>query len=158
MRKKILVHLLLVLVWLALTGEYTWVNFVFGFIVSYFALWLVDRTSDTKKYIQFIPRFIGFILFFIWELVKSNVMVAYEVATPSLNMKPGIVAFPMDVKSDLEIIILTSVIALTPGTSPVQISQDKRTLYIHGMNIGDRDEFVRDIKEGFERRIIQLFE
>ena len=158
MRKKILVHLLLVLVWLALTGDYAWVNFIFGFILSYFALWVVNRSDEAEKYIRFLPRLIGFGFFFIWELIKANMLVAYEVITPSLNMKPGIVAFPMSVKSDLEIIILTTVVALTPGTSPIQLSDDKKFLYIHAMNIGDRDEFVRDIQEGFERRIIQLFE
>ncbi len=158
MRRRFLVHILLVFIWLALTGDYSALNFVFGFIVSFFAMWQANRTDTAEKYFKLIPRAIGFVFFFLYELTKANIQVAYEVISPPLNMVPGIVEYPMDVKSDLEITLLANVISLTPGTFSLAVSNDKSVLYIHAMYIYDRDEFIQGVKNGFERRIIELFE
>jgi multicomponent Na+:H+ antiporter subunit E len=45
---------------------------------------------------------------------------------------------------------------MTPGTLSVDVSDDRGTLYIHAMYIDDIEEFRREIKEGFERRLLEL--
>lgn len=95
-------------------------------------------------------------MFFIWELTKANIQVAYEVVTPKFTMKPGIVALPLDAKSDLEITLLANLITLTPGTLALDVSTDRSVLYVHGMYVLDKKEFIQDIKQGFERRLLEI--
>lgn len=158
MRKRFLVHILLVFIWLALTGDYSWINILLGSIIGFFALWQANRTDTEERYFKFVPRAISFVFFFLYELTKANIQVAYEVISPPLNMKPGIIEYPLSVKSDLEITFLANVISLTPGTFSLDVSADKKMLYIHAMYIYDRDDFINSIKNGFEQRIIDLFE
>ena len=81
---------------------------------------------------------------------------AYDVITPHLYMRPGIVAVPLDAKTDQEITLLANLITLTPGTLSLDVSHDKRTLYVHAMFV-DSPESVRDsIKNGFEKRLLEL--
>jgi multicomponent Na+:H+ antiporter subunit E len=73
-------------------------------------------------------------------------------------MRPGVVAIPLDVQTDAEITLLANLITLTPGTLSLDVSTDRRVLYIHVMYIDNDDvEAVRrKIKEGFERRVLEV--
>jgi len=99
---------------------------------------------------------VGFIGFFIYELVKANIQVAYDVITPTLYMKPGIVSVPLDAETDIEITLLANLISLTPGTLCLDVSSDKRILYVHAMYIRDKEAFIHSIKNGFEKRLLSI--
>lgn len=143
-------------IWAALTGQFSYGNLIFGFILSYIILWVIDRGNKRSKYFTRFYQTISFIIFFIRELVKANMQVAYDVITPEDRMKPGIVAVPLDAETDLEIAVLANVITLTPGTLTLDVSTDRKTLYVHGVYVDDKEKFIRSIKEGFERRILNL--
>jgi multicomponent Na+:H+ antiporter subunit E len=53
--------------------------------------------------------------------------------------------------------LLANLITLTPGTLSLDVSADRRVLYIHVMYIDDDDldSIRRSIKEGFERRVLE---
>lgn len=156
MKVQFLLNLILTIVWVFLTGSLAFVNFIFGFLLSFVVLWIISRKQENRKYFVIAPRIIGFFFYFLYELFKANIQVAADVITPKFYMTPGIVAFPLDAKSDLEITLLANVISLTPGTLSLDVSEDKSTLYIHAMYVGDKDEFIAGIKNGFEKRILAI--
>ncbi|MEB2778431.1 Na+/H+ antiporter subunit E [Algoriphagus sp. D3-2-R+10] len=155
-KAKFLSNLLLSLVWIAITGAFTFENFVFGFALSFSLLWITSTNRRENKYFNRIPKLIGFVLFFLYELIKANVEVAYDVVTPKHFMKPGIVKIPLDARSDLEITLLANLISLTPGTLSLDVSDDRKVLYVHAMYVKDREDFVADIKNGFEKRLLEI--
>ncbi len=73
---------------------------------------------------------------------------------------PGVVAIPLDARTDLEITLLANLITLTPGSVSLDLSEDKRVLYVHAMYIdgGDIEAYRRSIKEGLERRVLELLQ
>lgn len=144
----LLLNLLLALAWISLTGEISEENFAFGFILGY----------GNSTYFLKVFRVINFVLYFLKELVIANIRVAIEVLTPNLKVKPAIVAIPLSVKSSQEITLLANLITLTPGTLSLDVSDDKKTLYVHTMYMGDADDFRRSIKEGFEKRVQEVFD
>ena len=156
MQNRFLMNILLALVWMALTGQFDFVNFVFGFVVSFFALLVIARGNRERGYFYRLPKIIGFFFFFLKELVKANLEVAYDVITPKFYMKPGIVKIELDAQSDLEITLLANLITLTPGTLSLDVSDDKKVLYVHAMYIRDREQFVQSIKQGFEKRLLEI--
>jgi len=156
MRTRFLLNNLLTFVWVALTGTFTFLNFAFGFLLSFGALWLINTSKSDEKYFQIVPRAIGFVFFFLYELVKANIHVAYDVITPTFYMTPGIVRVPLDAKTDFEITLLANLISLTPGTLSIDVSEDRKVLYVHSMYIEDKDKFIEGIKNGFERRLLKL--
>jgi len=157
MKTKFLSNILLTLIWVFLTGGYALNNFLFGFVLSFIILWIISSNENSgRKYFKIVPKVISFALFFLWEMIKANIQVAYEVITPPHNMKPGIVSLPLDAKTDLEITLLANLITLTPGTLSLDVSSDRSVLYIHSMYVLDRDEFIEDIKNGFEKRLLEI--
>jgi multicomponent Na+:H+ antiporter subunit E len=156
MKKLILLNLILTLVWVALTGSFEFVNFAFGFAVTFLILWVINKDAADRKYFRVIPSIISFFFFFIYELIKANIQVAYDVITPTFYMKPGIVSVPLDAKTDVEITLLANVISLTPGTLSLDVSDDKKVLYVHAMYVHDKDEFIKSIKNGFEKKLLNI--
>jgi len=51
---------------------------------------------------------------------------------------------------------LANLITLTPGTLSLDVSDDRKVLYVHAMYINDREQFVQSIKQGFERRLLEI--
>lgn len=155
--KLFILNVLLALAWVALTGQFTPVNLVAGFGLGYLLLWLVRPARETASYFRKIVQVISFFFFFLSELLIANLRVAYYVIRPSLTMRPGVVAIPLDLKSDAEITLLANLITLTPGSLSLDVSTDRRVLYVHAMYIDDVETFRREIKEGFERRVREVF-
>jgi multicomponent Na+:H+ antiporter subunit E len=67
------------------------------------------------------------------------------------------VAVPLDVTSDAEILLLSMLINITPGSLTLDLSEDRRTLYVHVMHMRSADASRREIKDGYERRVSRLF-
>lgn len=144
------------LMWVFLTGSYEVSSFTFGFLIGFIIMWLIGSHKGSNKYVKILPRIVSFIFYFLYEVIVANVQVAYEVMTPNLYVKPGIIKIPLDVETNVEISILANLITLTPGTLSIDVSDDKKVLYVHSMYVTDRDKFVHDIKNGFERRILLI--
>ena len=71
---------------------------------------------------------------------------------------PGVVAIPLDARTDAEIALLANLITLTPGSVSLDLSEDRRVLYVHAMYIdgGDVEAYRRSVKQGLERRVLEL--
>lgn len=151
-----LVNMLLALVWFIAMGKASVANLFTGFVVSYALLWWVKPIFAPTRYFEKLPQAARFILFFLWELVKSNLRVAWDVVTPRARRRPGIIAVPLSATTDAEITLLANVITLTPGTLSLDVSTDRRVLYVHTMFVDDPEKVVAGIKDGFERRVLEL--
>ena len=151
----LLLNILLALAWGALTAKFSPINLFFGFIIGYLILWLARRSSS---YFTKVPKVIGFVFFFFKELIRANLRVTYDVLTRSHHMRPGVIAIPLSLETDAQITILANLISLTPGTLSLDVSDDRRTLYIHAMYVDDVNQLRQEIKSGFERRVQEVFE
>jgi multicomponent Na+:H+ antiporter subunit E len=156
MQKRFLLNIVLTLIWIALTGSFTYINLFFGFIINFFVLWIVSRDSPDKRYFTIAFKIIGFFFFFLYEILKANFQVAYEVMTSNLHMKPGIVKLELEARTDLEITFLASLISLTPGTLVIDVSDDRKVMYVHGMYLEDRAKFIEFIKSGLEKPLLNI--
>lgn len=149
-------NLVLALAWAAMTAEFTLLNLGFGFVLGYLILYFAQRMFGHSNYYRKLRLLGEFIVFYIFDVISSTLRVAYDVATPSYYMKPGVVAIPLDARTDVEITLLSNLITMTPGTLAMDVSSDRRVLYIHAMYVEDEEALVRSIKNGLERRVLAL--
>ncbi len=156
MKSKFISNILLTFIWVALTGDFSFENYVFGFFLNFHILWLITYKRNRSKYFVIVPKLILLLVTFLYELIKANLEVAYEVITPKLKMTPGIIMVPLDVKSNMGITLLANMISLTPGTLSIDVSNDRKVLFVHAMYIKDREVFIKSIKNGFEKRILEI--
>lgn len=149
-------NILLAVIWALLTGRFDIVNLLIGFSLGYGLMALTRRAFPPTSYFAKVAQVTRFVLFFLKELVVASVQVAQQVLRPRLDIRPGIVAVPLDASTDLEITLLSIVISLTPGTLTLEVAPDRHALYVHGMDVRDGPEFVRKIKSGLEARTLEV--
>jgi multicomponent Na+:H+ antiporter subunit E len=151
--------ILLALAWAALQGEFTLGNLVVGYIFGYVILALLARGGVMPSgFASRVAHAVGLGIYFIWALVLANVKVALDVVRPRTAIQPAVVGIPLDITEDGEILLLSMLINITPGSVTIDLSDDRRTLYVHVMHMTDADQTRREIKEGFERRVKRVFE
>lgn len=158
---------LLAIVWAALQGSFAPYNLVMGVVLGGIIVWFTRplyTLSDTgdraytlleARPLRRIWRFFVLMAVFLWELVKSALQVAYLVLQPTLKMQPGVIAYPLNVQSGREITVLANLISLTPGTLSLEVTDDRRVLYIHAIFVEDEEAAdVRDsIKQSLEKHV-----
>jgi len=156
--KTFFLHLFLTLIWIMLTMSVSPENILFGFVVSFFVLWFAKRKSKDSKYFTRVPKTFSYLLFFVKEVIKGSLKIGYDIITPSHYMNPGIIAVPLDAKTDLEITLLANSITLTPGTTSLAVSEDKSTLYVYNVYIDktNKENSVLDIKNGLEKKLLEV--
>ena len=149
-------NMLLALAWAALQGDFSLSTLVVGHVVGYVILVALVRGGvlSPSPYIGRVHRVVGLLAYFLWELVRANLRLALDVATPRYHMKPGIIAVPLDATRDSEILLLSMLINTTPGSVALDVSPDRKLLYVHVMYITTPDAARNDIKTGFERRVL----
>ena len=149
-------NLLLALAWAALQGEFSLQTLVTGLVLGYVFLLALVRGGvlNPSPYIGRVHRVLGLAAYFFWELVKANFRLALDVATPRFSMKPGIIALPLDATEDSQILLLSMLINTTPGSVALDVSPDRKTLYVHVMYMDTPEAAREEIKKGFERRVL----
>ena len=149
-------NMLLALAWAALQGEFSLWTLLTGQVLGYLILVALVRGGvlNTSPYIGRVHRVVGLAAYFFYELLKANLRLALDVATPRFNMKPGIIALPLDATQDGQILLLSMLINTTPGSVALDVSPDRKTLYVHVMYMDTPEAARDDIKQGFERRVL----
>ncbi|MCJ9674669.1 Na+/H+ antiporter subunit E [Neorhizobium sp. BETTINA12A] len=152
-----ILSLVFAVVWVTVTGSATLQNLIFGFVLSTLALWIVRDEMGARGYWRRLGRILSLLALFLKELALSAWKVAVLVMSPRMDLKPGIFAFPLTVTRDFEITLLANLITLTPGTLSVDVSEDRKTLFVHAIDCSDVEATKRDIANGFERKIMEAF-
>ena len=103
-------------------------------------------------------RVLRLAVLFVYELFVSSLRVVWDVVTPTHLSRPGIVAMPLDAKGDGEILLVANLISLTPGSLSLDVSSDRKTLFVHAMFVDDPDALRRELKRGLERRVMEALD
>jgi multicomponent Na+:H+ antiporter subunit E len=148
-------NLFLALGFSAVRGQFTLTGLLAGFVVGYLALWVTKPLYPEATYFVRLPRILGLAGYFLYELVLSSFRVMWEVITPRHSSRPGIIGIELAARTDLEIMLVANMISLTPGTLSLDLSDDRRVLYVHFMFLDDPESARRDVRQGLERRVLE---
>lgn len=153
--KLALLIIVIALGWCAATDSFSLGNLVFGGLLAAVTLYLVRGKVGTGGYWKRAIAVLALTWLFIRELILSAVRVGILVLRPNLkaHLRPDMIEYPLTVESDVQIALLANLITLTPGTLSVDVSEDRKHLLIHAIDVPDREAVIRDIREGFERAV-----
>lgn len=106
--------------------------------------------------IQRVWHFLRYVGIFTKELAIANFQVAKLVLTPTMNIRPGFLALPLEAETDFEITSYANSITLTPGTISVHVEREHRVIIVHFLDLGgDHEAARREIKETLEDNILK---
>jgi multicomponent Na+:H+ antiporter subunit E len=119
----VLMFLLLFVSWVIFTASFDIMEIAAGAIISFVLAGLLGRVMSYKKAGRFLhPIRIGAMVFYVIQLVREEIKchldVGYRVITG--RIKPALVEFPTDLRSELGRTILGNSITVTPGTLTIR--------------------------------------
>jgi multicomponent Na+:H+ antiporter subunit E len=153
----ILANLLLALAWVGLNGRFTLDSLTIGAMIGRIVLMILakgDVLSRTE--VRRVERAFSLLLYLLWQIVLANFRLAKDVLSVRHRMRPGVIRLPLSVTTDGEILLLSAMINITPGSVALDVSEDRQSMYVHVMNIATVEDAKKEIKNGFERRILDL--
>jgi multicomponent Na+:H+ antiporter subunit E len=148
-------NMALALIW-ALAWGFTPENVLIGFLLGYLLMSVTRRAFPPTSYFDKVGQLARLVALFVGDFVVANLQIARLVLTPRLRFQPGIVAVPLDTRSDLEITLVSNLLTLTPGSLSLEVSPDRQVLYVHGMDVVDGQDFVRKVKTTFEAPTLKV--
>jgi len=128
--------------WLILSGKLELKYLVFGLISAALVTFVTqdllepqrrrrETRSSTAAFFKTGWRLFSYFVWLIYEIVQSNLQVAYIVLHPKLPIKPGLLRFRTRLRSPIGQVILANSITLTPGTITVDLKEG--TYLVHAL-------------------------
>ncbi len=112
-------------------------------------------TSPLRSWLRRAVGLAVFCLIFVRELVLANMAVAKTVLFQRVSaLKPGFVHYSIEGLSAFEVLMLTQCITLTPGTTSVEVAEDRRMLVVHALDAADPAAVCEGIKRTLEAPIL----
>jgi multicomponent Na+:H+ antiporter subunit E len=147
----------LALVYLALTSNLEPSNIVVGLLLAGGVVGLVrppQRPTQPRRPLRSAVALVRYVLTLIHDMVVSGLQVARIVLSPSLPIRPGIVAIPAETNTELGIALSAHAVSLTPGELVVEIDDD-HMMYTHCLDATHAETYI---KEAHDMRIELLNE
>ena len=138
--------LILLVIYLALTGNLQFSNIVLGVMVAGIAALLL-RPQPGRMELRRLPAAIWaavrYIAILIVDVVKSGIVVARIVLDPALPIRPGIVAIASGCDSELGAALSAHALSITPGELVIGIDEDG-VMYTHCLDATHSAEYVAE--------------
>ena len=124
--------ILLILLWLGLSGHTTPLLLVLGLASVVLTVYLAQRMRviDHESHPTHMTKnLLSFWLYLGWEIVLANIDVIKRILKPGKSINPQFVKLPLRQKTDLGKVIYANSITLTPGTVSVELSKTQITVH-----------------------------
>lgn len=160
MRRRLLPAPLLTAVlfvaWLLLNGLSAG-HAVLGAVLAIAIPWLTERFRPDRFRLQAWPTLAALVATVLWDIVVSNIQVARLILGPERRIQPRFVWLPLDVRDPHAVAALAGIITMTPGTLSADLTEDRRYLLVHALNVSDEAGLVGSIKARYEAPLMRIF-
>lgn len=120
--------------------------------------WFTERFRPERFRLRSWPTLAALAAIVLWDIVVSNVQVATLIIGPERRIHPRFVWLPLDIRDPHGIATLAGIITMTPGTLSADLTEDRRFLLVHALNVADEAELVASIKARYEAPLLRIFE
>jgi multicomponent Na+:H+ antiporter subunit E len=134
--------------WVILWRSTTAATVITGVVLAVALTWFVTRADENRENhrVRILPllQFLGHMAV---ALVRSNIVLAREILTPTDYTHPGIIEIRLPTCSELVLTVIGNSISLTPGTLTLELRAETSTLAVHVLHLKDVDEARGEIEE-----------
>ena len=151
--KSFFLFVILLSLWLLMSGHYTFLITSLGVISCFFCVYLAKRANliDNEGLpLFFLPRLLNYLLWLFKEIFNSNIGTAKAIITGNIN--PEIFIVKSSQNTDVAKVTYANSITLTPGTVTIQINKDK--FEVHALN----SDFGNDVRSNVMDKKVKWLE
>ncbi len=152
------VSLALLVAWLMLNSTVAVAHLLLGAFLAWSLPLLVGVLMGRRVPLGRPLRIIRLLAIVMFDIVVANLRVARQVLGPASALRPAFIEVPLELREPYAVHTLASIITLTPGTISSRISQDRRWLLVHALDVADERELINEIKLRYEAPLKEIFE
>lgn len=149
--------LLLWLSWLLLNGFQAG-QALLGLVLAVWLPLLTARFWPDAPRVRRPGRLLCHVAVLLWDILVANLVVARCILVAPRRLRPAFVTVPLELRDDFAIVLLACSVSLTPGTVSADISEDRRTLLVHALDVDDPQALVALIRRRYERPLKEIFQ
>ena len=94
--------------------------------------------------IYYAIRFIGF---YLYQLVRSNVQIAFLVLSPGMDFRYGFINVPLTLKSDFGLLLFSNLVSMTPGSLVTEVDAGRNNATVHVIFTSSEKEVLEDVQK-----------
>ncbi|WP_271411333.1 Na+/H+ antiporter subunit E [Pseudomonas sp. Q1-7] len=149
--------LLLLVVWLLLVDSFAFGQWLLGAFLGWVIPFCIKPLLIERPKRWHPLRLMRFLVMVMGDIVVANFQVARLTLGRVEALRPAFVEVPIELDDELAISVLVSVVSLTPGSLSADLSADRRTLLVHGLDVPDKAAMVAGIKSRYEAPLKEIF-
>ncbi len=131
---------LLVVLWILAWGQLTLANILSGLVVGAALLLAFPQRRGDRSALRLsgagIVRLAAYV---VTQLIESNVVMTRQILRRDTPRRPGVLAHRLERPSARIAAVMSTVIALSPGTMTIDVAGDSSVVYVHFFQLDDVD-------------------
>ncbi len=138
----------LALIWVVLWGSASFANVLGGLVVGAALVLIIPglRRRGARRPIVFRPfAVIRLVAYMLITMIESNIVLTREILSRGSQIRTGVIGVPLPGCSDELVTLITNLLALSPGTMPLELMSDPTVLYVHVLHLHDVERVHRDV-------------
>lgn len=144
MRRASGVVVWLTVLWILLWADLSVANLLSGLAVSLVIVSIIRLPRSVRADDDGAARIhplhtLWFLLYVLYKLVESNLVLAWEIVTPRNSINSGVVAVPLRTESELALMVVANIITLTPGTLTIEVDGSPPVVFVNVLHLHDID-------------------
>lgn len=153
-----LVSASLLVLWLLLNETLSLGHILLGGVFALVGGWALSALQPPKARPGRVGTILGLAALVLADIVRSNLAVARIIlGLEQTQWRSGFVEIPLELRNPYGLAALACIITSTPGTLWVDFNEASGTLTIHVLDLVDETQWVRTIKDRYERRLLEIF-
>ena len=149
----------LLLMWLVLNDSTEPAHLLLGLLLALAGGAVYARLEPTPRKVGRVVVPAAMLAWLVWvDIVRSNIAVLRIALRPSAPGRvAGFLAIPLELRDPRGLAVLAAIVTATPGTSWAHYEDSANVVTLHVLDLVDEEAWVRQFKDRYERRLMEIF-
>jgi multicomponent Na+:H+ antiporter subunit E len=134
-------------------------TFFSGYLIGLVVIYILHRFFGQQFYLKKVWVAIKFLAVYLYQLITSSMTTINYILFKTKDLNPGLVTYETTLETDWEVSFLTILIIITPGSTVIRISKERKKIFIHAIDISEKEKqkLLKSIRQ-YEGLILEVAE
>ncbi|MEN1893978.1 Na+/H+ antiporter Mnh2 subunit E [Staphylococcus nepalensis] len=159
--RQVLLNMVIAFLWVLFQDEESFraSTFFSGYLIGLVVIYILHRFFGQQFYLKKVWVAIKFLVVYLYQLITSSMTTINYILFKTKDLNPGLVTYETTLETDWEVSFLTILIIITPGSTVIRISKERKKIFIHAIDISEKEKqkLLKSIRQ-YEGLILEVAE
>ncbi|MEK4843706.1 Na+/H+ antiporter Mnh2 subunit E [Staphylococcus sp. FSL W8-0271] len=159
--RQVLLNMVIAFLWVLFQDEESFKasTFFSGYLIGFVVIYILHRFFGQQFYLKKVWVAFKFLTVYLYQLITSSMTTINYILFKTKDLNPGLVRYETTLETDWEVSFLTILIIITPGSTVIRISKERKKIFIHAIDISEKEKqkLLKSIRQ-YEGLILEVAE